>query len=102
MKMPNSLLALPLMFPMPMTTSGPFALLPPPAPADASAPSGLPVRPAPGPATWTLSTEERMDLARAEADAPELGRLRGGELSNSDLTTILLVVAIVALVIIIV
>ena len=49
-----------------------------------------------------MSAEERESLREAERSAAELLDKRGGEISNSTLVTILLVLAIVALVLIIV
>src|SRR5687768_9508955 len=96
MKSPRSLWTLPLLFPMPMTIAPP-PLLPGPPLVERSAPVERMAPPA-----WCLSTSERDDLARAEMNAPELGNLRGGETDNDTLTTVLIVLAIVALVVIIV
>ena len=45
--------------------------------------------------------DELAELARAESAAQELEALRGGDISNEELTTILLVLGIIALVLII-
>lgn len=58
--------------------------------------AGGPIR-----AATDLSSTEREALTRAEAAAGDLDALRGGDISNEDLTTILLVLGIVALVLII-
>lgn len=54
------------------------------------------------PATSALDAVQRDALQQAQANAPELAGQRAGELSNSDLTTILLVALIILVVVIII
>src|SRR5262245_29703460 len=64
-----------------------------------------PLAPAPAPAPaapWALSSSELDELAQAEAQSADLEALHGGEITNDDLITILIVVAIVVLIAVIV
>ena len=91
MKTPLSfLISMPLLFPLIPTGTGAAPALPTSAPSTATSTLVLP-----------LASAERTDLAVAEqASRHELMDLRGGDLTNYDLWTVLLVLGIVVLVLI--